>query len=97
MDGNDSLAGSAEAVLFFLHVTNIGNRAREEFIEVCTSNPRRFEDRISKQKIHSFAKEGASFKLTNQNKIMEVKVERDLFGSILFLALLRKIGMGETL
>lgn len=49
------------------------------------------------QKINSFVKEGVNFKLVNKNKIMEVKMERDLFGSILFLPLQQKIGMDETL
>ena len=40
--------------------------------------------RIKKQKIH-------------KNKIMEVKMKHDLFGSILFLALLQKIDMGNSL
>ena len=47
--------------------------------------------RIKKQKIHSFAREGANLNLTDKNKIMEVKMEHDLFGSILFLALQWKI------
>ena len=49
------------------------------------------------QKINSFVKEGVNFKLVNKNKIMEVKMERDLFGSILFLPLQQKIGTDETL
>ena len=53
--------------------------------------------RIKKQKIHSFAKEGANLNSTDKNKIMEVKMEHDLFGSILFLALQWKIDMGEIL
>ena len=69
------------ATSFLLYATDIGNRAREEFIEKCKSNPRRFQDRVKKQKIYSFAKEGANFKLTN-NKIMRVKMGHDLFESI---------------
>ena len=53
--------------------------------------------RIKKQKIHSFAKEGTNLNSTDKNKIMEVKMEHDLFGSILFLALQWKIDMGELL
>ena len=69
------------ATSFLLYATDIGNRAREEFIEKCKNNPRRFQDRVKKQKIYSFAKEGANFKLTN-NKIMRVKMGHDLFESI---------------
>ena len=34
---------------------------------------------------------------SNKNKIMEGNMERDLFGSILFVTLQPKIDMGETL
>ena len=76
---------------------SLRNRACEGFIKECKSNPGRFEERIKKQKIHSFAKESSTFKLTNKNKIIEVKMERDLFRSILFLAFQRKIDTGEML
>ena len=56
-----------------------------------------FEKNVKKQKKQIFAKEGANFKLTKKNKIMEVKMKRDLFGTILFLALQRKIYMAEML
>lgn len=42
----------------------------------------------------SFSK-GAYFKLTNKNNTMEVKMKPDLFQSILFVALQRKIDMNE--
>ena len=48
-----SKAASKEATSFLLHVTDIGNRAPEEFIEECESNPRRYEERIKKQKIYT--------------------------------------------
>ena len=50
---------------------------------------------IKRQKIHSFAKEDADFKLNNENKIIEVKIERKLFGNILFPALQQKIDMDK--
>ena len=75
-------AASKDATSCLFHATDIGNKACEEFIEKCKSNRRRFEERLKKQKIDSFTKEGDNFKLTKKNKIMEVKMERDLFGSI---------------
>ena len=44
----------------------------------------------------SFSK-GAYFKLTNKNNTMEVKMKPDLFQSILFVALQRKIDMNEIM
>ena len=80
-------AASKEATSFLLNVINIGNRAREEFIEQRKSSPRTFEERIKKQKVHSFAKEGVNFKLTNKNKIMELKVEIMIYFEAFYLLL----------
>ena len=59
----------------------IGNGGHEDFIKERKSNPR-FQEKVKKQKILSFVKEGANFKLTNKNNIMEEKMKHDLFGSI---------------
>ena len=86
-------AANKEATLYLLHLTHTGNRAREE----CKSNPKGFEERLKKQKILSFAKKGANFKLNNKIKIMEVNMERGLYERILFHALQRKVDTGEML
>ena len=49
-------AASEEATSFLLYVTDIGNRACDEFIKECKSNLRRFEERVKKQKIHMLQK-----------------------------------------
>ena len=55
---------------------------------------KRFEERMARHKILNFANEGASYSLTGaNNKLMAAEMVRDLFGSILFLALQRKIDM----
>ena len=60
--------------------------------------PKRFEERIPRQKILDVSNEGASYSLRGaNNKLMAVEMVRDLFGSILFLALQRKIDMAEVL
>ena len=38
------------------------------------ATPKKFEERIKKQKIHSFDTKGGNFKLSNKNKIIEVKL-----------------------
>lgn len=90
-------AANKEATLYLLHLTHTGNRARKEFTEECKSNPKGFEERLKKQKILSFAKKGANFKLNNKIKIMEVNMERGLYERILFHALQRKVDTGEML
>ena len=85
-----------EATSCLLHATSIGYRVCEELVEECVSNARWFEEEIKKKKLHGFTKEGVNFKLTNKNKIIEVKLEYDLLGSILLLALQRKTNMDQT-
>ena len=81
-----------------MNVNKIGQKAREAFIIQCIKDPKRFEERIPRHKILSFANEGASYSLRGaNNKLMAVEMVRDLFGSILFLALQRKIDMAEVL
>ena len=81
-----------------MNVNKIGLKAYECFIIQCIKDPKRFEERIPRHKILSFANEGASYSLRGaNNKLMAVEMVRDLFGSILFLALQRKIDMAEVL
>ena len=87
-----------ETAEFLLNVNKIGQKAREGFIIQCIKDPKRFEERIPRHKILNFANEGASYSLRGaNNKLMAVEMVRDLFGSILFLALQRKIDMAEVL
>ena len=83
---------------FLLNVNKIGQKAHEGFIIQCIKDPKRFEERIPRHKILNFANEGASYSLRGaNNKLMAVEMVRDLFGSILFLAVQRKIDMAEVL
>ena len=53
---------------------------------------------MSKQKVSTFANESMKYVArSGKAKLIEVRMERDLFGSILYLALQRKIDMGEAL
>ena len=91
-------AASSDTSEFLLNVGSIGSELRETFIGECIEDSTRFERRIQKRKIFTFATEGQKYKLRGKDdKIVEVRMERDLFGSILFLALQRKIDMGEVL
>ena len=77
---------------FLLNVTSIGNDLREKFIVECIADPSRFEKRISKVKLHTFATEVGRKKILNKDgKLIETCLLRDLFGSVLFLSLQRMI------
>ena len=81
-----------------MNVNKIGKNAREVLIIQCIKHPKRCEECILCHKILDFANEGASFSLRGaNNRLMAVEMVRDLFESILFLALQRKIDMVEVL
>ena len=81
-------AASNETKEFLLNVANIGRESQDRFIEECSQNPDRFEkEAIRRQKLNTFACEGAKRKIKSNGKVKEVKMERDLFEKILCLAL----------
>ena len=83
---------------FLLNVESIGNEARKSFIQECVENPNRFEERIKKNKIHSFAAGSGKRKIRGaEGKIIEETFVRYLFGSILCLSMQQKIDRAEVL
>ena len=83
---------------FLLHVVEIGNAARITFINECIKNPERFGKPIQAQKLKTFATESGKKKLgSKDSKLAQTCLIRDLFGSILYISLGRKVDMGEVL
>ena len=91
-------AASKETTDFLLNVRENGNDARNQFIERCIEDPASFEKPIKKQKIFSFSSEGVKTKrIRGDGKIQEVKMERDLMGRILAIALENKVDIKQVL
>ena len=64
----------------------------------CIEDPTRFNKSIKRQTIHSFATEGGTKNIkVGDCKIISACLIRDLFSSILFLSLERKVDMAEVL
>ena len=83
---------------FLLNVVSTGCKARERFIEECVEDPKRFERPIRRVKLHTFGNEGGKYKIRGKdNKLVAVSMMRDLFGSILFLSLEKKVDTSEVL
>ena len=83
---------------FLLNVTSIGKQIQDQFIKECSENSNRFENEaIRRTKMDTFATEGAKQVVKSNGKLKEVKMERDLFGKILCLALQQKIDTSEVL
>ena len=92
-------AASKETSTFLLKVNDTGNDAREKLIMEVNENPSRFEESITRCKVSTFANEGVNFKKHKKSadKVVELKMERNLFGRLLCLALERKIDIVEIL
>ena len=82
---------SKETKDFFLHVHENGIKLRQAFTNDCIRDPNRFEEKITLQKLHTFASEGQRYKMKANEQLADVKMERDLFGSILFMSLQHQI------
>ena len=80
------------------NVNKIGQKARQGSIIQSIKYLNCFEKHITRHNILNFGNEDASYSLRGaNNKLMAVKMIRDLFGSILFLFLQKQIGVAEVL
>jgi hypothetical protein len=87
-----------ETETFLLNLETIGDTKRREFINDCIKRPERFEERISKQKVSTFATEMGRTKVrSNDGKIKAACLMRDLFGSLLHISLEKKVDLEEVL
>ena len=74
-----------------MNVASIGKEIQDQFIKECSENSNWFENEaIRRTKMDTFATEGAERIVKSNGKLKEVKMERDLFGKILCLALQQK-------
>ena len=82
---------------FLLNIDAIGENERDKFIKECKKETR-FEERIKRQCIHSFATEAGKKKVKSKGgDVMMACLVRDLFGTLLNLSMDRKIDMEEVL
>jgi hypothetical protein len=87
-----------ETEKFLLNIEHIGNTARRNFIKECSEDDKRFESPIKAQKLLTFATEIRKKKITRKDgKVISACLIRDLFGSLLFLALQKQVDMNEVL
>ena len=91
-------SASNETTNFLLNVKKSGSAMREKFIEECISNSKRFEESIKRQKLRTFTTEAGIHKIRGPNQqVIAVSMVRDIFGSILYLSLQKKVDMAEVL
>ena len=77
-------ATSVDTANYLLNVKNTVDADRDAFIQQCCENPNRFRKSIRRQKVLTFATESGRYKITSSadNKLVDVAMTRDLFGSI---------------
>ena len=91
-------AASERTERFLLNIEEIGKREQEKFIKECFDDPSRFEKPIKKQKLNTFAAEIGRRKLSGSNgKLIAACLVRDIFGSILYLSVQKKIDIAKVL
>lgn len=82
---------------FLLNINSKGEIARDRFIAECKCDADRFEKPIPRQTIHTFASDTKLKIKKSDGKITEIKVERNLIGRILVLAVEHKIDLLHVL
>lgn len=82
---------------FLLTVELAGNEQRDKFCRECEIEPMRFEKPIRKNKILTFANSVAKQKLKISGKLVEVKMQRDIFGQLLRISLEKTLDIDKVL
>lgn len=79
---------SAATKHFLFNVTEKGESLRAGFIQRCMDDPASFIKPITRQKVLNFSAEGAKVKKKGADgKIQQARMERDMMGCILAIAL----------
>ena len=76
-----------------LGVPETGKTRHKEFIETCTSDPAKFESRISKAKFKSFVDGGAKNRKIQDQRIARLVGTRDLMGRLVVLAVKKDLDL----
>lgn len=72
---------------FLLNIEKTGQEQRDDFILQCSNNELRFESPISKNKILNFTSCTKKVKAKINNKVQEVRMQRNFFGRMLGVAM----------
>lgn len=82
---------SPEIADFLLNIEENGEDLRNQFINECIKDESRFERPIKKNRVFNFADAPKKKKLTLGNKVVELRMQRDLFGRMLGISLTHKV------
>lgn len=79
-----------------LHCVELGEAWCEDFTTGCFQDAKRFEKPIQRRKIKNFASAAVKSKVTKDQKVIELKGTRDLFGRLLYLSTVHKVDMEKV-
>lgn len=82
---------------FLLNAIDLGRQQRNQFIKDCCEDEKRFENPIKKNVIFTFVDATAKKKVSMNGKIVEIKMQRNLFGKLLRLSLEKNLDIESTL
>ena len=84
---------------FLLNIREHGEEKRDKFVKQCQQDPGRFEKAISRVEIYNFASGNFSQKNTSRKaaQVAEAKGTQDLFGRLLYLAVVHDIDLAKVL
>ncbi|CAF4875177.1 unnamed protein product [Pieris macdunnoughi] len=92
-----SKPASPEVADFLLNIQENGENLRNRFINECADDESRFDKPIKKNKVFNFAEAPKKKKLTLGNKVVELRMQRDLFGRMLGISLTHKVDIEKVL
>lgn len=80
-----------------LNVEKERNTKREDYILSCVNDPNQFEKAISRVKCHTFVDMIKKKKVTVARGVVELRMQRDLFGQLLQISLKKELDLEKVL
>lgn len=82
---------------FLLNVEKRGNEQREQFLEECSEDAERFESTIKNNRIVTFVDAVPKKRISMSGKLVEVRMQCDLFAQLLFISLEQTLNIDKVL
>ena len=90
-------AAKEEIADFLLKIEENGNNQRQNFIQECNADAEPFETSIKRNKILNFTSVVGKKKVSVAGKIIELRMQRDLFGHVLRISLEKTLDIDKVL
>jgi len=82
---------------FLLNIEKNGDNLRKQFINECAADQNRFDKPIKKNQVLNFADAPKKKKLALGNKVVQLRIQRDLFGRLLGISITNKVDIEKVL